>query len=117
MQLPRSWAGLLILAACASWLGAADPSSAPVRPSFPELTVKPVSATEDQGGSVSYPVLEEEKPPLSDLTLANFFTEGWNEESSKRRRASGTPDLALLRVQTNFMEREFRFNYFFQNDI
>ena len=27
------------------------------------------------------------------------------------------PDLALLRVQTNFMEREFRINYAYQNDL
>ncbi len=54
---------------------------------------------------------------LSDLGLFNFFSAGWDEESSKRERATGTPDLALLRVQTNFMEREFRVNYFFQNNI
>ena len=30
---------------------------------------------------------------------------------------AGTPDLALLRVQTNFMEREFRVNYFSENNV
>ncbi len=59
----------------------------------------------------------QEKPPLSDLTLFNFLSAGWDEDSVKRQRATGTPDLALLRVQTNFMEREVRVNYFFENNI
>jgi len=54
---------------------------------------------------------------LSDLTLSNFFSAGWNEEWAKRQRATGTPDFALLRVQTNFLEREFRADYFFENNI
>ena len=54
---------------------------------------------------------------LSDLTLWNFFSEGWDEDSSKRVRATGTPDFALLRVQTNFMEREFRFDYQHQENV
>src|SRR5260370_37657295 len=53
----------------------------------------------------------------SDLTIFNLFTAGWDEDSSKRVRATGTPYLALLRVQTNFMEREFRLNYFTQQNI
>jgi hypothetical protein len=55
---------------------------------------------------------------LTDLTLANFFTAGWDESDRvKRERASGTPDFALLRVQTNFMEREVRVNYFYESNI
>jgi hypothetical protein len=54
---------------------------------------------------------------LSDLTLFNFFSAGWDEDSTKRVRATGTPDYALLRVQTNFMEREFRVNYFYEPNI
>jgi hypothetical protein len=50
---------------------------------------------------------------LSDLTFANFFTEGWNQNWVKRRRY--TPDMALLRVTTNFLEREFRFDYVLTN--
>ncbi len=46
---------------------------------------------------------------LSDLTLLNFFSEGWGEQWEKRRRT--TPDMALLRVTTNFLEREFRLDY------
>jgi hypothetical protein len=53
----------------------------------------------------------------ADLTLANFFSAGWNDEWLKRSRASGTPDMALMRVQTNFLEREFRANYFFENNV
>jgi hypothetical protein len=58
-----------------------------------------------------------ENRQLSDLTLGNFFSEGWDEEWAKRQRPTGTPDFALLRVQTNFLEREFRANYFFENNI
>jgi hypothetical protein len=54
---------------------------------------------------------------LSDLTLSNFFSAGWNDEFSKRVRETGTPDYALLRVQTNFMEREVRVNYSYQQTI
>jgi hypothetical protein len=51
------------------------------------------------------------------LTLANFFTAGWNEDFTRRSSEDRAPDLALLRVQTNFMEREVRVNYFYQNNI
>jgi hypothetical protein len=50
---------------------------------------------------------QEKEPP--DLTLLNFFTEGWADPWVQRHRK--TPDLALLRVTTNFLEREFRFDY------
>jgi len=46
---------------------------------------------------------------LSDLSLGNLFTEGWNQEWEKWRRY--TPDMALLRVTTNFLERELRADY------
>lgn len=48
------------------------------------------------------------------LTLANLFSAGWNEEWARRERTTGTPDLPLLRVQTNFLERDLRVN--FQNE-
>jgi hypothetical protein len=48
---------------------------------------------------------------LSDLTLSNFFSEGWTQPWAKRERASGTPDMALLKVTTNFLERELRLDY------
>ncbi|HYB53363.1 MAG TPA: hypothetical protein VEG84_05830 [Thermoanaerobaculia bacterium] len=50
---------------------------------------------------------------LSDLTLLNFFTEGWNQPWAKRPRY--TPDMALLKVTTNFLEREFRLDYVLTN--
>jgi hypothetical protein len=48
---------------------------------------------------------------LSDLTLGNFFSEGWHQPWAKRERADGTPDMALLKVTTNFLERELRLDY------
>ena len=46
---------------------------------------------------------------LSDLSIGNFFTEGWNQDWEKWRHY--TPDMALLRVTTNFLERELRADY------
>ena len=46
---------------------------------------------------------------LPNLTLLNFFSEGWAQPWAKRHRY--TPDMALLRVTTNFLEREFRLDY------
>jgi hypothetical protein len=46
---------------------------------------------------------------LSDLSIGNFFTEGWNQGWEKWRHY--TPDMALLRVTTNFLERELRADY------
>ncbi len=46
---------------------------------------------------------------LSDLSIGNFFTEGWNQGWEKWRHH--TPDMALLRVTTNFLERELRADY------
>ena len=48
---------------------------------------------------------------LSNLTLGNFFTEGWDQEWAKRSNPEGAPDMSLLHVQTNFLEREFRTDY------
>jgi len=53
----------------------------------------------------------------SDLTLMNFFTEGWTEDWVKRSRKGRTPDMALLRVTTNFLEREFRLDYVYTNNV
>jgi hypothetical protein len=53
----------------------------------------------------------EERRQLTDLTPLNFFTEGWDEAWSHRHRE--TPDMSLLRVTTNFLERELRFDYVF----
>ncbi len=45
----------------------------------------------------------------SDLTLANFLSDGWDQDWTQRHRL--TPDMSLLKVQTNFMEMEYRFDY------
>jgi hypothetical protein len=50
----------------------------------------------------------------SNLTLSNFFTEGWNQAWTHRQTPGGAPDMALLHVTTNFLEREFRFDYYHQ---
>ncbi|HVP69243.1 MAG TPA: hypothetical protein VMT17_18485 [Anaeromyxobacteraceae bacterium] len=50
---------------------------------------------------------------LTDLTPLNFFTEGWADPWAHRHRY--TPDMALLRVTTNFLERELRFDYVYTN--
>ena len=46
---------------------------------------------------------------LSDLGILNFFSQGWNVKWVHRHRY--TPDMALLKVTTNFLEQEFRLDY------
>jgi hypothetical protein len=57
-----------------------------------------------------------EAPP-QDLTLWNFLSAGWDEDFTRRSSEGRAPDMALLRVQTNFMEREVRVNYFHQHNL
>lgn len=45
----------------------------------------------------------------SDLGILDFFTNGWNEDWVHRHRE--TRDMALLKVTTNFLERELRVDY------
>ncbi len=52
---------------------------------------------------------EPEHAEPSDLGLGDFFTRGWNEPWVERHRA--TRDMALLRVETAFVETEFRFDF------
>ncbi len=52
---------------------------------------------------------EHEAGQPSDLTLLNFFTAGWADAWVHRHRH--TPDMALLRVTTNFLEQELRLDY------
>lgn len=49
-------------------------------------------------------------PTLSSLSLASFFSEGWDQPWSKWPRGEGTPDMSLLRVQTNFLVQLIRFD-------
>jgi hypothetical protein len=44
-----------------------------------------------------------------DLSAGTFFTEGWGQPWTHHERS--TPDMALLRVTTNFLERELRVDY------
>jgi hypothetical protein len=60
----------------------------------------------DEEGQDGPPGKHEE---LKDLTFLNFFTEGWGDPWAHRHRK--TRDMALLRVTTNFLEREFRLDY------
>jgi hypothetical protein len=53
----------------------------------------------------------------SDLTISNFFSNGWDEPWTKRARGEGTPDMSLLRVQTNFLAQLFRTDYLHQDDL
>jgi hypothetical protein len=45
----------------------------------------------------------------SDLGILDFFSAGWNEDWVHRHRE--TRDMALLKVTTNFLERELRVDY------
>ncbi|MDE2058293.1 MAG: hypothetical protein KGL31_07320 [candidate division NC10 bacterium] len=80
-------------------------SLAPVEVATPPTTA--AAATEASAGT------ERDKDgheaALSDLTLFDLFSEGWNQAWAHRERR--TPDMALLRVTTNFLEREFRADY------
>ncbi|MGO9109490.1 MAG: hypothetical protein ACLP9L_09670 [Thermoguttaceae bacterium] len=100
-------------AACAAILLASD--DIPPLPSsgFEKSLADESQMAGDGESGYSYPAQQERS---RDLTLANFFSAGWDDEWAKQERATGTPNLALLRVQTNFMEREFRANYYFENN-
>jgi hypothetical protein len=60
---------------------------------------------------------QEEREEPSDLTLANFFSDGWSQDWVKRARRGRTPDMALLRVTTNFLEREVRLDYAYTRQV
>ena len=57
------------------------------------------------------------KAALADLSLANFFSAGWDEPFVRRARPDGAPDLSLLRVQTNFLVRGLRTDYTYQRPL
>jgi hypothetical protein len=70
-------------------------------------------------GDVSESVIQNQTPAFSqpsNLTLSNFFTEGWNQPWEKRVTPGGAPDMALLHVGTNFLEREFRTDFYSQEN-
>ena len=61
--------------------------------------------------AMASPPTEDTATQLPDLTLLNFFSQGWGEKWVHRHHFS--PDMSLLRVTTNFLEREFRVDYVF----
>lgn len=70
-------------------------------------------------GDVTESVIQNQTPAFSqpsNLTLSNFFSEGWDQPYDKRVTPGGAPDMALLHVQTNFLEREFRSDYYSQEN-
>ena len=69
---------------------------------------------------VSKPAHAQDAPTpqtLSNLSLANFFSTGWDEPWEKRARGDGTPDMSLLRVQTNFLVQLLRIDTFLETGM
>ncbi len=58
-----------------------------------------------------------ESHSLGDLTISNFFSSGWNEAWTKRSRGDGTPDMSLLRAQTNFLVQTSRTDFSHQDNL
>ncbi len=107
---------LLLLAAsrgafAQSSLSAEDP--APPSPAQPPAASEAAVANT---GPIQFDV-GPQRPPLTDLTLGNFFSAGWNDDFAMRTRATGTPDLTLLRVQPNLLLQLFRTNFFEQTSL
>jgi len=104
----------------AFWTGRA-PAQSPAPPANPATDVIAVPETPP---AMTTPILDMQAGSAGSnsgdpqpLTLANFFTAGWDEDFTRRSSDDRAPDFALLRVQTNFMERELRVNYFFEDNI
>ena len=109
------WFLLIATLAAGGTAQAASEDNAALPGSTQEQSLADESQMAGDGQSAYSFAAPKERP--QDLTLTNFFSAGWDEEWAKQERATGTPNMALLRVQTNFMEREFRANYYFQNNI
>jgi len=57
-------------------------------------------------------------PAADDLTLGNFFSEGWTQPFEFRRSLDdGAPDLPLFHVSTNFLARASRTDYSFEENL
>jgi len=80
------------------------------------LPVLLATALSALGGDNTAPSSQTAKPELGDLTVSNLFSDGWDEGWTRRTRADETPDMALLRVQTNFLTDVFRFDYAYQRN-
>jgi hypothetical protein len=79
------------------------------------LLSSPESESEDVADQEKHAEVIDVEP--SELTPLNFFTEGWNQDWVKRSRKNRTPDMALLRVTTNFLERELRIDYVYTQHV
>ena len=116
-----AWCATLAIAAALAGLarGGEVTVVGPRWPDRPDPTPEQSQVDESQivgGGQSGYGHTTQQERPR-DLTLANFFSAGWDDEWAKQERATGTPNMALLRVQTNFIEREFRANYYLENNV
>jgi hypothetical protein len=92
-------------------------STAPARCVVPALLCALLMAATISTGADAQEYGQSGGQPLSDLTLDNFFSAGWTQPWAKRERADGTPDMALLKVTTNFLERELRLDYARTSDV
>jgi hypothetical protein len=120
MKRAGSWAVLVLLSGGLAGASAEDPvpfeadsalGQAPV--GQPKMVLGEDMNGPDCGACAHDP--EHADPPP--LTLWNFCSAGWDEEFTRRSSEGRAPDLALLRVQTNFMEREIRVDYALQNNF
>jgi hypothetical protein len=107
------FSGLFVAGVMAATAWAGEPASAPVY-SVPTDPTMPIVAND--AACASGDAQAKEDTP-QDLTLWNLFSAGWDEAFTRRSSEGRAPDMALLRVQTNFMEREVRVNYFHQHNI
>lgn len=118
-----SFASLIFAASDPQLLGQAAPFvradvAAEIASEFElEGSAAPVEADDeeiDQGGASEARGGDEEPP---DLLLSTFFSDGWSSEWVKRSRKGRAPDMALLRVTTNFLERELRVDYAYTSSV
>ena len=75
------------------------------------ITAKALAAQDSMSKSV---VIVAPSSAIDELSLSNFFSEGWDQKWSKFQRGEGTPDMSLLRVQTNFLVQLIRFDTSFE---
>ncbi len=110
------WAVVAALIAGTSWVRAEDPAPPVVGQLFdPALAAVPAGQDFYEKAQANGGAKKKEDPPP--LYLMDLFSTGWDEDFTRRDSEGRAPDLALLRVQTNFMEREIRVNYFYENNI
>lgn len=119
MRLTARWAILGVLCGAVASAKAADPASSAETdlPSLGQLVAQRSVLDSDEPGRAGAVSGIDKGGDPPDLTLGNFFSAGWDEDFTRRSSEGRAPDLALLRVQTNFMEREVRVNYFLEDNL